>query len=222
MLRRRFSPRFTRHHELNTQPSLHAPANETVSANGSTTDRNIQTFIDRKILTLAERRLRFWIRFGGIFILFIGVLTLLDCFLTLLTTRYDLYFIGSFWFTHIICSAAALAYQRQLPSSIILDNFALITTFAFSGLYILLGIMSLRRRLWSSTIALILYSLDTLFLALAAPFAAALHTPLIFVMYKGMKACRRLPSVTAKLGELDQALESVSTQDSTAYNSSIT
>ena len=65
-----------------------------------------------------------------------------------------------------------------------------------AGIFVFLGVLTIKRRVWSSIVALVLYAIDTVVLLMFHPKSAIVHVILMYVIYKGIKATKRYSALT--------------------------
>ena len=155
----------------------------------------VSAFIERKIARLRESHVRRWITGAGGVIIFIGALTFFNDMVAIITTNYGVYFVAGLWSTFLLSAGSAEAYRRGLPVSPAFDTLALVLTIVAAGIFVFLGVLTIKRRVWSSIVALVLYAIDTVVLLMFHPKSAIVHVILMYVIYKGIKATKRYSAV---------------------------
>ncbi|HEC83303.1 MAG TPA: hypothetical protein ENI46_02305 [Firmicutes bacterium] len=160
----------------------------------------VSAFIERKIAHLRESHLSQWIRAAGSGIILIGALTFLNNMVAIITTNYDVYFVAGLWSTFLVSAGAAEAYRQGLPVSPAFDTLALVLTIVATGVFVFLGVLTIKRQVWSSIVALVLYAIDTVVLLPFHPKSAIVHVILMYVIYKGIKATKRYSALAIESG----------------------
>ncbi len=158
----------------------------------------VSAFIERKIAHLRESHVMRWITMAGAMIILIGALTFLNDMVAIITTNYGFYFVAGLWSTFLVSAGSAEAYRQGLPVSPTLDTVAFVFTIVAAGVFVFLGVLTIKRRVWSSIVALVLYAIDTIVLLMFDPKWAIVHVILMYLIYKGIRATKRYAELTTE------------------------